>query len=44
MSLIRVRRKRKQNWINYHRARSPGRLLAFLVFVLLVIWFLGSRF
>jgi hypothetical protein len=44
MSLIRVRRRRKKEWIEARKGMSSGRLLALLVFTGLVIWFLGWRF
>jgi hypothetical protein len=44
MSLIRVRRKRKREWIDVQKGRSP-RLLAFLLaLVIFLIWYLGYRF
>lgn len=44
MSLIRVRRNRKKDWIDTRKGRSPRALAAFLVLVLLAIWFLSTRF
>ncbi len=44
MSLIRVRRKRKKEWIDTQKGRSPRMLLAFLGLVILIIWYLGFRF
>ena len=41
MSLIRVRRKRKKEWLDVKRGKSPGKLILFLVFVLALIWYLG---
>ncbi len=44
MSLIRVRRRRKKDWIEARKGMQAGRLLALLVLTGLVIWFLGWRF
>lgn len=44
MSLIRVRRKRKKEWIDTKKARSPRRLVLFLLAVVGVIWYLTVRF
>jgi len=44
MSLIRVRRNRKKDWIDAKRGKSPTKLIALLVAVLVVIWYLGFRF
>ncbi|MEX2527385.1 MAG: hypothetical protein WEA09_07075 [Gemmatimonadota bacterium] len=44
MSLIRVRRNRKKNWIDSKRPYSPGKLLAFLFVVGLALYFLTIRF
>lgn len=44
MSLIRIRRKRKKEWLDVKRGKSPRKLMMFLVFVLIVIWYLGYRF
>lgn len=41
MSLIRVRRRRKQNWLDARKGMPPGRLLVFLVLVVAIIWYLG---
>jgi len=41
MSLIRVRRRRKQNWIDVRRGMSSGRLLVILAAVIALMWFLG---
>lgn len=43
MSLIRVRRRRKKEWIDVKKGKSPGKLVALLVLVLAVLWYL-SRF
>jgi len=44
MSLIRIRRKRKREWIDAHRGKSPRALLLLLALVILFIWYLGYRF
>ena len=44
MSLIRIRRKRKKDWIDVRKGFSPVRLALLLVVVLGVIWYLGVRF
>lgn len=44
MSLIRVRRKRKREWIDSQKGRSPRALMMFLALVILLIWYLGFRF
>jgi flagellar biogenesis protein FliO len=41
MSLIRVRRRRKKEWIDVKRGKSPGKLVLLLAFVLLLLWYLG---
>lgn len=41
MSLIRVRRRRKQNWMDTRKGMPPGRLVVFLVLVAVIIWYLG---
>lgn len=44
MSLIRVRRKRKREWIDAQKGRTPRVLIFLLALVILVIWYLGHRF
>lgn len=44
MSLIRVRRKRKQEWMDVRKGKSTRKLLAFLVIVVVAIWYLSTRF
>lgn len=44
MSLIRVRRSRKKNWIDSQKGPSLGKLFLLAVLVLGVIWYLGYRF
>jgi len=43
MSLIRVRRRRKKEWIDVKRGKSPGKLVLLLALVVLILWYL-SRF
>lgn len=44
MSLIRVRRRRKKNWLDARRGMSAGRLLMLLALTVALIWYLGWRF
>ena len=44
MSLIRVRRRRKREWIDAKKGRSPTTLVIVLVVVLAIIWYLGRTF
>lgn len=44
MSLIRVRRIRKKNWVSTRKGMAAGRLLALLVLTIAAIWYLGWRF
>lgn len=44
MSLIRVRRRRKKEWIDAKKGRSPASLVILLVVVTLIIWYLGRAF
>lgn len=44
MSLIRVRRRRKRDWIDARKGKSPATLVILLVVVILVIWYLGRAF
>ena len=44
MSLIRVRRKRKQEWIDAQKGKSPRNLAMLLAVVVIIIWYLGFRF
>jgi hypothetical protein len=44
MSLIRVRRRRKKNWIKERSGFGASRLAVLLAFVIAVIWYLGWRF
>ncbi len=44
MSLIRIRRERKKNWIDQKAGWSPRRLVMLLVMLIIVVWYLGFRF
>lgn len=44
MSLIRVRRDRKKQWIDAKKSGSPRKLILLLALVVLAIWYLGTRF
>ena len=44
MSLIRVRRRRKREWIEARKGMSIGRLMGLLVLTVVLIWYLGWRF
>ena len=44
MSLIRVRRRRKKNWLGARKGMPVGRLLVLFVLTVAVIWYLGWRF
>ena len=44
MSLIRIRRKRKREWIDAQKGRTPKALIVLLALVAILIWYLGSRF
>lgn len=44
MSLIRVRRNRKKDWIDARKGRSTRLLIFLLILVLAAIWYLGTRF
>ena len=44
MSLIRVRRKRKKEWLDVRKGKSTAKLLVFLVLVIGAIWYLGVGF
>jgi hypothetical protein len=41
MSLIRVRRRRKKDWIDTRKGMSVGKLMLLLVLVVGLIWYLG---
>jgi len=42
MSLIRVRRKRKREWLDVKRGKPPFKLLLLLAVVVGVIWYLSG--
>lgn len=44
MSLIRVRRRRKKEWVDYKKGPNPFKLGLVLVVVITLIWYLGARF
>jgi hypothetical protein len=44
MSLIRVRRDRKKQWIDTKKSGSPRKLTIMLGLVILAIWYLSTRF
>jgi hypothetical protein len=44
MSLIRIRRKRKREWIDAQKGRTPRALIFLLGLVIFLIWYLGFRF
>jgi hypothetical protein len=44
MSLIRVRKRRKKNWLGARKGPPAGKLMALLVVTLVAIWYLGWRF
>lgn len=41
MSLIRVRRRRKKDWIDTRKGMAAGKLLLLFVLVVALIWYLG---
>jgi hypothetical protein len=41
MSLIRVRRRRKKDWIDARKGMSASKLLLLLALVVAIIWYLG---
>jgi len=41
MSLIRVRRRRKKDWIDARKGMAAGKLLLLLALVIALIWYLG---
>lgn len=44
MSLIRVRRERKREWIDAKKGKSPTRLVMLFAVVIVIIWYLGRSF
>jgi hypothetical protein len=44
MSLIRVRNRRKQSWMQARKGMPRGKLIGLLFLVLIAIWYLGWAF
>ena len=44
MSLIRIRRDRKKNWIDKKAGWSPRQLVIFLILLLAAMWYMGVGF
>lgn len=44
MSLIRVRRRRKKEWMDVKKGKSTPKLLIFLAAVVGAIWYLSNGF
>jgi hypothetical protein len=44
MSLIRVRNRRKQSWMQARKGMPRGKLVGLLVLVVIAIWYLGWAF
>jgi hypothetical protein len=44
MSLIRVRKRRKKNWVDARRGMPNGKLVGFLILTVVAIWYLGWAF
>jgi hypothetical protein len=42
MSLIRARKQRKKNWLSARKGMPVGKLLAFLVLTVTLIWFASN--
>lgn len=42
MSLIRVRRRRKKDWVDYRKGAKPAKLIVGLALVVGLIWYLGA--
>ena len=43
MSLIKIRQRRKKDWIDANKGLPTPRLVALLVITIVVIWYLGWR-
>lgn len=41
MSLIRIRRKRKKEWLDVKPGNTPRKLIMLLILVLYAIWYAG---
>jgi hypothetical protein len=44
MSLLRVRRKRKREWLDIQKGKSPKAMVFLLALVVVLIWYLHTRF
>jgi len=44
MSLIKVRQRRKKNWIDARKGMASPRLMTLLGITLVLIWYLGWKF
>ena len=44
MSLLRVRRKRKREWLDIQKGKSPKAMVFVLALVVVLIWYLHTRF
>lgn len=44
MSLIRVRRNRKKNWIDARKGITARKLMVLLAAIVVAIWYLGTAF
>ena len=44
MSLIRMRLRRKKNWVDSRKGMHPVRLITLLILTAAVIWYLGWGF
>ena len=44
MSLIRIRRKRKREWLDTKKGIAPKALILLMAVVVMLIWYLGTRF
>ena len=44
MSLIRVRRNRKKNWIDHKKGMNPPKLSLLLGILVAAIWYLSVRY
>jgi hypothetical protein len=44
MSLIQVRKRRKQSWMQARKGMPRGKLIGLLVLTLVAIWYLGWAF
>lgn len=44
MSLIRVRKRRKQSWMEARQGMPRGKLIGLLILTVIAIWYLGWAF